>query len=177
MFDNFSKLVLARQSCRDFSDKPLEKETIEKILSLSMNAPSACNSQPWKVYVVTKEDMLKDVAKSMQDLFMNKFLNKAKAFLVLAETEAKLKTGASLKFGSDHFIQYDIGELIAYITLSAESLGVSSCIIGWLNEDKLRKAISMPENEKCNVVIALGYSDIEKRKKMRKDQSQTIEFL
>lgn len=174
MFDNFSNLVKNRQSCRDFNDLPLEMETIDKILSLATLAPSACNSQPWKMYVITEPEMMNKVARSMQDMFMNKFLDKAKAFIVLGEINATLKPGASLKFNRNHFVKYDIGQLSAYITLSAESLGVSSCIIGWVNEEKLKKAISMPEEESCAIVIALGYSDIPKRNKVRKENSEVI---
>lgn len=174
MFETFSKLVNDRQSCRDFNDKPLEKETIDKIIELSMLAPSACNSQPWKMYVITEENMLKNVAKTLQDMMMNKFTNKAKAFIVLGECNATLKLGASLKFDRNHFVKYDIGQISAYITLTAESLGVSSCIIGWVNEKELKKVLSMPEEERCSIVIALGYSDIPKRKKMRKDKDKIV---
>ncbi len=174
MFETFSKLVNDRQSCRDFNDKPLEKETIDKIIELSMLAPSACNSQPWKMYVITEENMLKNVARTLQDMMMNKFTNKAKAFIVLGECNATLKLGASLKFDRNHFVKYDIGQISAYITLTAESLGVSSCIIGWVNEKELKKVLSMPEEEGCSIVIALGYSDIPKRKKMRKDKDKIV---
>lgn len=177
MFDNFTKLVLNRQSCRNFNDKPLEKETLDKITSLALNAPSACNSQPWAMYVVTSEDAKKNVAKSVQDLFMNKFVDKAQAFIVVADTMAKLKPGASLKFGENHFVKYDVGELVAYITLAAESLGVSSCIIGWVDQKKLRSAVPLKENEVSNIVIALGYSDIEKRPKTRKDKSEKVFYI
>ncbi len=177
MFDNFEKLVMNRQSCRDFNDEPLEKQTIEKIVNLSLNAPSACNSQPWQIYVVTEERKRKEVASSVQDLFMNKFVDKAKAFIVVADTDAKLKVGASLKFDKNHFVKYDVGELIAYITLGAEALGVSSCIIGWVNQTKLKSAISIPEDQTANIVIALGYSSIPKRPKTRKDKTEKIIYV
>ena len=177
MFEKFTQLVLDRQSCRDFNDKELDKETIDKILSLSLNAPSACNSQPWKMYIVTDDKMKKGVCDSVQDMFMNKFVNKAQAFIVVAETKAKLKPGATLMFPSDHFVKYDVGEMVAYLTLAAESLGVSSCILGWVNQKKLKSAINLPDDEIANIVIALGYSDIPKRPKVRKDKSQTVKYL
>ena len=108
---------------------------------------------------------------------MNKFANNAKAFIVVAETKAKLSPGASLKFSSDHFVKYDVGEMVAYLTLTAESLGVSSCILGWVNQKKLKSAINLPDEEIANIVIALGYSDIPKRPKVRKDKSQTVKYI
>ena len=49
MEQKFLELVNNRQSCRDFNDKPLERETLERIVELGRLAPSACNSQPWKM--------------------------------------------------------------------------------------------------------------------------------
>ena len=168
MFNEFSKLVLDRQSCRNFNDKPLDKETIDKIVTLALNTPSACNSQPWKMYVVTEENMRKEVASAVQDTFMNKFVDKAQAFIVVADTDAKLAPGASLKFAKNHFVKYDVGQIIAYITLAAEEIGLSTCILGWLNNKKIAEFLQFEENEQCNVIIAVGYSDIPVREKTRK---------
>ena len=177
MFENFSLLVNNRQSCRNFNDKPIDKETLDKIVKLGLLAPSACNSQPWKLYVVTEEKALKKVAKTLQDMSMNKFVDNAKAFIVLAEQNATLKPGADKKFDRNHFVKYDIGQICAYLTLGAESLGVSSCIIGWVNEKELKEAVSMPDDQIAYLVIALGYSDIEKRKKSRKEFETLVELI
>ncbi len=45
--------LLTRTSKRDFENKPVPKETIEKILSASLKAPSWANSQPWEIAVST----------------------------------------------------------------------------------------------------------------------------
>ena len=174
MKELFKKLALSRQSCRDFNDKPLDKTTVEEIASIAMLAPSACNSQPWKMYLVTEKDKVSAVAKSLQDRGHNAFADGAKAFIVISEKDAALKESISARFRSDHFVKYDIGELTAYITLAAESLGVKSCIIGWINQDELRKAVGYPQEEVSNVVVALGYSDCEIRDKKRKEKVEVI---
>lgn len=45
--------LTTRTSKRDFLDKPVPKEIIEKILSASLRAPSWANSQPWEIAVST----------------------------------------------------------------------------------------------------------------------------
>lgn len=45
--------ILTRSSKRDFEDRPVPKETIDKILSASLRAPSWANSQPWEIAVST----------------------------------------------------------------------------------------------------------------------------
>jgi nitroreductase len=177
MFDNFNKLVLDRQSCRDFNGQELKQETLEEIIRLSLLAPSACNSQPWKIYAVTAKDKLPAVAESLQDRGMNAFASGAKAFIVIAEKDATLKERVSTRFDRNHFVKYDIGELVAYITLAAESKGVASCILGWINQDKLKIAVNLADGEVANIVIALGYTDIPKRAKVRKSESEVVLYV
>ena len=55
-FKDFEQLILTRQATRDFNDKPLDKEVVLQIAKATMLAPSACNSQPWKLYSVTSPE-------------------------------------------------------------------------------------------------------------------------
>ena len=50
------KIITERHSTRAFSDKPVPRETIEKLLSLSTRCPSAINIQPWEFTVVMGEE-------------------------------------------------------------------------------------------------------------------------
>ncbi len=77
------ELYETRQSCREFSSRPVEKSTVEEICDLARLAPSACNLQPWKVYALTGEKK-RDATKYMQRLGMNKFLDQAPVLLVVA---------------------------------------------------------------------------------------------
>lgn len=177
MFKSFENLVKNRQSCRDFNGNPLGKDTVERIAKLAMLAPSACNSQPWKMYLVNERERVQAVAEATQDGGHNKFTSGAQAFIVISEKDATLKDSVAANFSRNHFVKYDIGELLAYITLGAESLGVSTCIIGWLNQEKIKKAISLPDGEAVNVIVALGYSDIPLREKKRKPEEEVIVVL
>lgn len=44
--------ILSRRSVRQFTDEPVPKELVEKILAVSSRAPSGTNIQPWKVRVL-----------------------------------------------------------------------------------------------------------------------------
>ena len=45
--------ILARRSIRDFSDKPVAKDTIMNILETATRSPSGANSQPWEVFIAS----------------------------------------------------------------------------------------------------------------------------
>jgi nitroreductase len=60
--------ILARHSVRDFSSRPVAKETIMKILETATRSPSGGNGQPWEVFVATGATMEK-IRKMYQERF------------------------------------------------------------------------------------------------------------
>lgn len=173
----FDILVENRQSCRDFIEKPIELEKLKKVAKNALLAPSACNSQPWKIYIIADKEKVKAVAKSSQDFGMNKFASKAQAFFVVTEITATLAIGASIKFDRNHFVKYDVGELVAYLTLTAKNEGLDTCILGWLNHDNLKEVVGFSDDEFCAMIIAVGYSETPLRKKIRKSFDEKVTII
>ena len=58
------ELISGRQSERKYSDRPVEKEKLERILEAGRMAPSACNAQPWKFIVVNEPKLLTRIAEA-----------------------------------------------------------------------------------------------------------------
>ncbi|MBO4252111.1 MAG: nitroreductase family protein [Clostridia bacterium] len=170
----FDTLIKERQSCRNFSDKFVSKDLLYKIIASATNAPSACNSQPWRVFVTNTPEENAKMKSCLQNGGKNKFLDKAQAFIAVFGTEiVKLNAGTESKFDATHFVEYDIGEFVAYLTLAAKDNGLDSCIIGWVNNDEINAAFSV--NGKCDIVVALGYAEKDKpREKSRKHLEEII---
>lgn len=59
----FSQLVSSRYSIRDFSDERVDLELIIEAIEISKKTPSACNRQPWRVYVFRNEKLKRDLLK------------------------------------------------------------------------------------------------------------------
>lgn len=147
-----------RHSCRDFRPCPLEYATVRELVETAMLAPSSCNSQPWRVIITTTPADNEKMRSCLQDDDRNKFLDNASAFVALLDGKAVLKPGSEKKFTSDRFVKYDVGQFAAYLTLAAESKGISSCIVGWVNEDTLARCFPT-EGLPCAMVVALGFSN------------------
>lgn len=173
---DFENLVMKRQSCRKFLDKGVEKEKLEKIAQVARFTPSACNSQPWRMHFVVEPKKVEEFSSCLRDFGMNGFTKNVPVFIAVSELNAKLILGSKLKYENDHFVKYDVGELVAYITLIAEELGLGTCILGWLNNKKIAQMLDFEEGEWCNVVIALGYLDCELRTKKRKELSEITKW-
>ncbi|HAL86508.1 MAG TPA: hypothetical protein DCM31_06320, partial [Deferribacteraceae bacterium] len=48
----YMEIVKGRYSCRSYKSDEISKEDMEYILECARLAPSACNLQPWKIYIV-----------------------------------------------------------------------------------------------------------------------------
>ena len=176
-YESFKKLVMERQACRNFIDKEIKQEKLEKICKLARFTPSACNSQPWKLYCVSTPEKREQVCKALQYNGRNSFLSGAKAFIVVSEIPVILKKDVTARYPADFFTKYDIGEIIAYITLTAKSLGIDSCVIGWVDGPKLKDVLEFENSEQSNLVVALGYSVSPVREKIRKDEKDFIKYV
>ena len=54
-----SEAVVTRRSVRQFTDRPVEHATLERVLEKARNAPSGGNVQPWNAIVLTGEPLAK----------------------------------------------------------------------------------------------------------------------
>ena len=45
--------VTSRRAVRGFTDEPVPREMLERVLSAAACAPSGSNIQPWNIYVLT----------------------------------------------------------------------------------------------------------------------------
>lgn len=178
MAKTFDELINTRQSCRSFSTKEVEAEKLKELAEAVRLTPSACNSQPWRLLVVSGEKA-KPVKEALQLMGRNKFTEECPSFTIFVERPAKLKEGIAEKLGSQKFAQLDVGAAISYYTLKATELGLATCILGWFDEKKLVKAFDIPKNEKVRLVVATGYAvdGYELREKIRKDLNEIAEFL
>lgn len=50
--DRLAELMTQRRSCREFSDEPVPKELIEKVIAIAHTAPSGANRRPWSFVAV-----------------------------------------------------------------------------------------------------------------------------
>ena len=73
----------------------------------------------------------------------------------------------------DSYMALDMGILAAYITAEATTQGLASCIIGWFDNEIVRKVCG---NEgRTRLVIAIGYA--KEGDKLRKKVRKSIEEL
>ena len=172
------ELIISRQSDRKYSDKPVEKEKLERIIEAGRMAPSACNAQPWKFIVVTETKLIGKIAEaaSARLIGMNTFVARAPVLIIVVREKPNMssKVGGTIK--NKDYSLIDIGIASENICLQAKAEGIGSCIIGWFDERILRKLLAIPRSKRVELIITLGYSLSEQRDKKRKPAEVTVSY-
>ena len=171
---NFTIIAENRQSCRSYNpEREIEAEKLEKILNSARLAPSACNGQPYQI-TVCRGEAAKQVAKATQGMGMNKFASDAPVLLVISEMPYVASAAFGAKVKKNDYRSIDIGIVTAYITAEAAAQGIGSCILGWLDDEKIRAICSL--DKPVRLVITLGYpkDDDKLRPKKRKEISELV---
>ncbi len=174
---NFTEIAQNRQSCRSYDEaRPVEQEKLQAIMEATRLAPSACNGQPYH-FTVCQGEIAKEVAKATMGMGMNKFASQAPVLIVVSEAPYVKSAAMGAKVKKNDYRSMDIGIAVAYLTAEAAAQGLSTCILGWLDDDKLRKLCGL--DQPVRLVITLGYAKEgdKLREKKRKDISQLFTQL
>ncbi len=174
---NFTEIAENRQSCRAYNpDRAVEQEKLDRILASAQLSPSACNGQPYQI-TVCRGEAAKRVALATQGMGMNKFAVDAPVMLVLSEMPYVATAALGAKVKKNDYRSIDIGIAAAYITAEATAQGLGTCILGWLDDAKIREICGMEGT--VRLVITLGYAkeDDKLRPKKRKDMDELVKTV
>ena len=153
---NFTEIANTRQSCRSYDEsRPVEEEKLQAVLASVRLAPSACNAQPYHI-TVCQGPKAKEAAGAVTGLGMNKFAAQAPVLLVISEEAYNGTAAMGARVKKNDYRSIDIGIAAAYITAEAADQGLATCILGWLDDEKLRKICGL--TQPVRLVITLGYA-------------------
>jgi len=140
--------IKKRRSVRTFSEEPVTRDFIEKVVDAGRLAPTARNIQPWEFIVITKRQTLQQLAALADN---GRFLAECSCCIAIfcKETAYYLEDGCAATEN---------------ILIAATDLGLSSC---WVAGDKkpycelVKKMLAAPPDYNLVSLIALGYGPSE----------------
>lgn len=174
---DFLEIAKIRQSCRGYdSHRPVEEEKLAAVLESVRLAPSACNGQPYQL-TVCRGETAGAVAGAVQGMGMNKFASQAPVLIVISEMPYVKSAALGAKVKGNDYRSIDIGIAAAYLTAEAAAQGLGSCILGWLDDQKIREICGLAYP--VRLVITLGYPAPGERlrDKKRKPMEQLVQEL
>lgn len=170
---DFLEIAQNRQSCRSYdAQREVEQEKLDAVLEAVRLAPSACNGQPYHI-TVFRGEKAKEAMKCVMMRGMNRFAKDAPVLIVLSEAPYVKSAALGARLLKNDYRSMDIGIAAAYLTAEAAAQGLGSCILGWLDDKKLR-ALCQWEHP-VRLAVTLGYAKDEPlRKKVRKAREELV---
>ncbi|MFH1298180.1 MAG: nitroreductase family protein [Bacteroidota bacterium] len=169
---NFLELVQKRQSCRAYDPtRPVEKEKLDRCIETVRLAPSACNSQPWKLVIVDDPELKNKIAAAADSrlLGFNHFAKDSPILVVVVREAPNLTSKIGTLLKDKPYTIMDVGIAAEHFCLQATSEGLGSCMMGWFDENKVKELLGIPMKKRAELIISLGYPlDDKLRKKIRK---------
>lgn len=169
---NFLEIAKARQSCRKYDPtRPVEAEKLDALLEAVRLAPSACNGQPYHL-TVCRGDAARRVAKATTGMGLNTFAAEAPVLVVFSEMPYNKTAALGAKMKGNDYRSIDIGIAAAYFTAEAAAQGLGTCILGWLDDQKIRDICHL--DHPVRLVVTVGYPADKPREKKRKDIADLV---
>jgi len=140
----FFEVIKNRKSVREYSDKVVDKELIERIVDAGRLAATARNEQPWEFVAASDRKMLKEICSMCPN---GPFIKDASHLIAVFSRDTK------------YYIE-DSSAATQNMLLAIEALGLGGC---WVAGDKkdyaepIRKMFNAPEGYKLVSMVAVGH--------------------
>ncbi|PKL46225.1 MAG: hypothetical protein CVV42_17225 [Candidatus Riflebacteria bacterium HGW-Riflebacteria-2] len=186
----------SKRSVRHFSDKPVARETLEKLLEVAAQAPSDANQQDRSFMVLTDRALIDGyeaaVIKHFRDTHDQLLASGVDPMfwklLYIRPLLAKYDAGEHPIFRGapsvvcayarkdNNFGWYNCAIAMDYLMLMAHSMGVESCIVGFsFNPSEIgHKFLGLSDKYQLHSVVALGYPKYRFRRTVQRRPADVI---
>lgn len=161
--------IFHRISIRKYKQQPVEREKILQILKAGMQAPSACNQQPWEFYVVTNTEIIKKLSQSTPY-----------AGCVAGAPVVIVPVYRTKGLPASQMTLIDMGISLENMWLETDALGLGGVCIGVAPipefMDEVCNIVDLPNDLEVFSLFALGYPD-EERAQQNRFEEERIHFI
>ena len=141
--------IFHRTSVRQFEDREVEKEKIDKLLHAAMQAPTAGNQQTWEFYVIRDKEILKKLAQSSP--YAGCAANAPMAIVVTYRDGGRFPD----------YNDIDCAIATQNIWLEADELGLGTVMLGIapLKErmEAVHEVLKLSDDEHAFTILPIGY--------------------
>ncbi len=139
--------IKGRRSIRQFTDQPIEKEKLQRLLEAARWAPSGGNLQTWRFVVVTSPPQRELVKKFAPGIFAM-----PSAFIVVcAEMDADANEW------KQRLCLADCAIASQNIMLAAHEMGIGTCVALSYAKSAISELLELPDRVEPMLVVTLGY--------------------
>ena len=154
-----NEAIRKRRSVRKYTDYRVTDEEIREVLEAARLAPSWANTQVWEFIVVRDPDLIRAVAATYSELNpARKCSDNASALIVACAKKgvSGCKGGGEDVTKYSNWYMFDLGLAVQNLCLKAHELGLGTVIVGYLDHDKCKALLALPDEYEAVAVLPIG---------------------
>ena len=163
---DFFDCLSSRRSVRSYKPDPVEEATLDRVLEAARLAPTACNYQPFRVFVLRTEGR----AAELKRIYSKPWFASAPLLLHICSVPAE---AWSRKDGKGYA---DVDATIAmdHLVLAASALGLGTCWVAAFDPLAAREVLGLEAGWEPLAFTPLGYPLDEPSPRPRKSLEQLV---
>ncbi|RLE14089.1 nitroreductase [Candidatus Aerophobetes bacterium] len=146
---DFYEVIRTRRSIREYQERPVEEDKLQRILEAARLAPSAANRQPWQFLVIKTEK----IKKEFQRAYNKDWFWQAPVIICACG----IKKEAWIRSDGKSYLDVDVAIAMDHLVLAATAEGLGTCWIGAFNPSEVKKILNLPDDIEPVALTPLGY--------------------
>ena len=147
---SFMDLAKERYSVRKFTSEEVSQDLLDKVIEAGMVAPTACNIQPQRIYVIKSKEGLAKI-----DALTHCRYGAPVVFLFAYNEDEEWQNPKQPGIVSG---QQDVSIVATHMMFEATDLGLGTLWIDLFPNAEAEKAFGLSLNEKAVLLMALGHA-------------------
>jgi nitroreductase len=141
---NVFDAIRTKRAVRNFSERPISEENIQRILNAGRRSQSSKNTQPWRFIAITDKTILKELSDC--GTWATHLAGAALGVAILTPDPTE-------KFQT----MFDAGQAAAFMQLAAWELGIGSCPASIYESEKARAILGFPQDLQLRIALSFGF--------------------
>lgn len=166
MYMEYQELIEKRYSVRNYQDKAVEEDKLQKVLEAARLAPTAANKQPFKLIVVKTQGKKKDLRR----IYHAEWFSEAPLVICACAIPSK---GWTRRDGRC-YVEVDVAIAMDHLILAAADSGLGTCWIAAFDSQAAKEVLKLPEGVEPLLFTPLGYPADSPQPKSRKGLKELV---
>ncbi len=167
---DFETVVKKRRMCREYLDRDVPSEKIDRILDLASRYPSAGHTEPQEFIVVRDQEVKEALARAaLEQMFV------AQAPLVVVVVSDIRRSARRYGERGVRFFSIIDGAFAAMlILLAVVDEGLGACFVGSFHDREVQRVLGLPPDVRPIGIIPVGYCAEGPEKFPRRSRAQIV---
>jgi nitroreductase len=167
---NFESVIKRRRMCREYLDRDVPQEKVNRILDLASRYPSAGHTEPQELVVVRDRQVKEDLARAaLEQMFV------VQAPIVIVVVSDVRRSARRYGERGVHFFSIIDGAFVAMLVLlTVVDEGLGACFVGSFYDEEVREVLDLPPHVRPIGIIPIGYCAEGPRKHSRRSRQQIV---